>query len=126
MGKVMFSQACVILFTGRERMHPGCTPKYTPWMHHSKGSPFWIHPQEAIPTSGCTPHGCIHCMQPPPWIHPSPPPPLDAPPPDDRRSTGGQYASYWNAFLFKIIFLPVTLFLATFAVRQFLPTFGSP
>ena len=56
--------------------------------------------------------GCAY----PPWIHPTHThldtpwrhtPPTVTPPP---RSTSGQYASYWNAFLFKInLFIPCSL-----------------
>ena len=63
----------------------------------------WMHPPECLPQS-------MHPLQ---WKHHSPvdvhPPdalPVDAPLvyappplPEDRRSTGGRYASYWNTFL---------------------------
>ena len=58
--KVMFSQACLILFT-RGRVHPGCTPPLCCSMNAppccSMDSPPWMHPPTAA------------------WMHP-----LDAPP----------------------------------------------
>ena len=59
----MFSQACVILFTGG-RVHPGCTPRCTPW----------IHPLNA----------------PPPMHPPDAPPPVDALPPVDAQTVNKQ------------------------------------
>lgn len=58
---------------------------------------------DAPPASGCTPHQWMHSL---PAVTASPFLPVDASPlpPEDRWSTGGPYASYWNMYLFKFIF----------------------
>ena len=101
-GSYIFVGVC--LFTGKGRVHPGCTPP--------PPTAAWMHPLME--------HGCLQDATPlprysmdapldaPPCMHPLPPTAawmhyLETPPPCcsmDRRSTGGRYASYWNAFLF--------------------------
>ena len=81
-GKVMFSQASVIMFTGG-----GCMPS----MHWGR------HPPGRHPLGRHSPG------QTPPWADTSPgqtSPPGKHPPPDGYCS--GRYASYWNAFLYFI------------------------
>ena len=87
MGKVISSQASVILSTGE-----GCIQDVT----QTDAPP---------PRPGCNPDGSPDCTRrctpldaPPGWIHP--PPPGWMYPPEDRRSTGGRYASYWNVYFF--------------------------
>ena len=56
--------------------------------------------------------GCIHPTMQWGWrVHPEGGTPIwNAPLPEDRRSTGGRYASYWNAFLFSFCaYLPEVL-----------------
>ena len=86
-GKVMFSQASVILFIGEGACIPACTGQ-TPLCHsmlgyppprpvyvviHHPASAAGIHTPPAQEMLGCTPPGS-HCS--------------------------GRYVSYWNAFLF--------------------------
>ena len=81
MGKEMFSQTCVILFTGG-RVHQGWAPLSSP----SSGC-------TPPPTSGCTPPPSMHLHQ---WTHHHPWMYLLL---EDRRSQGGRNSSYWNAYL---------------------------
>ena len=84
-GKVMFSQVCVILFTGG-------LPS-----HSAKGQ--------------ADSHPSIIGDRSPPHIggniggRPYPPPPLQI------RSTGGRYSSYWNPYLFVRCFWDFTDFI---------------
>ena len=101
----MFSQACVILFTGGECL-PQCMlgdtppPQQTPWSRHSLGVDA---PQSRdTPLEQTPPREQTPPEQTPPW---GGDPPREQTPPHCRAcweiwSTRGQYASYWNAILF--------------------------
>ena len=90
---------------------------YPLWMHHPDAPPLdAFHsgctsldvppPVDTLLPSECTPSGCTPLDASPmctTWMHHSP---VDASPssgctpsPEDRWSTGGQYASRWNAYL---------------------------
>ena len=112
-GKVIFSQASVILFTGGkylgryppDQVHPTGTrytpppqTRYTPLGSGTSpgpGTPPWTRytPQDQVPPwTRYTPSGTRY--------------PFDQVPPRTRyppeiRATGGRYASYWNAFLLQ-------------------------
>ena len=96
-GKVMFSQACVILFTG------GCLPQcmlgYTP---REQTPPGTRHPPAADPPGADTPWQQTHppAADPPPWQQTYIPPKACW----EIRSTRGRYASYWNAILSRKFF----------------------
>ena len=111
-GKVMFLQACVILFGGG-----GCLPQCMLGYHaHTpeQTPPRSRQPPEETPPWEQTPLWSRH---PPKSRHPpeQTPPRADTPPkeqtPPRRRacweiqSTCGRYASYWNAILFIRVFL---------------------
>ena len=88
--KVMFSQACVILFTGGGMHLHRCSmdtppPVDAPPPHIP---PHWMHPPYSPPLMQ---HGCT----PPPLQHGCTPSPRDG-------HCRGRYASYWNAFLYFI------------------------
>ena len=84
--KVMFLQASVILLTGG-----GCLPQCMLGHPPSRHPPWKQTPPEQ------TPHPSRH---PPPPRSRHPPPEADS----SIRSTSGRYASYWNAFLFWVLF----------------------
>ena len=98
--KVMFLQASVILLTGGGVCLSACwdTPSpradtpgadtHHPWSKHHPGADT---PWEQTPPGADTPPGSRHPTG-------SRDPPLEAD--SGIRSTSGQYASYWNAFLF--------------------------
>ena len=75
----MCSQGCLILFTGR-LVHQGCNSTDAP------------RPPLDAPPGYATPHR-MHTQ----WMHPT------TLSPEDRWSTGGRYAFYFNAFLLVII-----------------------
>ena len=135
MGKVIFSQACVILFTGAGRgwqVHPGCTPQMHPLLQHgctpcstdvtpprctpdappccSMDAPPWMHSLldhgwTHLLHHGCTPRCTASSVA---WMHPimqhgGNPFLPQMHPQEDRRSTGGRYASYWNAYLLELV-----------------------
>ena len=82
-GKVMFSQASVILFTrwGSALMHAGIhPPEDTPWADTPQADTPWADTPRADT---------------PPGRHP----PGQTPPPNPPLHCSGRYASYWNAFL---------------------------
>ena len=87
-GKVMLSQASVILFRRGEVCIPACTEADTPWAD----TPLGRHPSRQTPSWADTPPG----RHPPRQTPPSQTPP--GRPPNGHCS--GRYASYWNAFLF--------------------------
>ena len=122
-GKVMFSQASVILFTGRRGVSVADTPGQTPpWADTTQAdTPPGRHLQEDTPPWEDTPLG----RHSPPGKHPpgqTPPGPVHAgihtspaqcmlgytPPAQCLLGydghCSGRYASYWNAFLFTIVF----------------------
>ena len=85
-GKVMFSQACVILFTGG--VSASCWDATLPRKQTPPGS---RHPPDTPQGADTTPRADTSQKQTPP------------PPPEacwEIRSTRGRYASYWNAILF--------------------------
>ena len=124
-GKVIFSQACVILFTGGggvclsacwdttlQTSPPDHAP--TPWEHrHPPGAdtlgaytPQEQTPPQSRPPRADTSHRSRH--PPPPTPGSRTPPPGQNPPPRRRtcweiRSTRWRYASYWNAILFCVM-----------------------
>ena len=125
--KVIFLHLSVILFTGgvsasvhAEIPHPpgADTPRQqtSPGSRHPPGSRHtpWeqTHPPEQTLPWEQTPPGSRHprSRHPPGADTPSPeqtPPRADTPPPGANtgiRSKSSRYASYWNAFLFEIIF----------------------
>ena len=102
-GKVMFSQACVILFTW------GCLPQcmlgyHTPWSRHSPGPDLLgpDTPQDQTPPGSRNPPRSRH--PPGPDTLPGQTPPQSRHSPRracwEIRSTRRRYASYWNAILF--------------------------
>ena len=97
-GKVMFSQASVIL-----SMRGGVPGRLTPWAD-TRHTPLGRHPLwEDPPGQTCTPcpvHAGIYTPLPSAcWdTHPLPSACWDTPPPPDSHCSGW-YASYWNAFL---------------------------
>ena len=123
-GKVIFSQASVILSTGGITWAytppgPGTPPgtRYTPWhqvhpwhQEHPLDQvhpPDQVHPQTRYPArTRYTPLG--PGTPPGPGIPPRPgtPPRTRYPPPSSAcreiQATSGRYASYWNAFLLSI------------------------
>ena len=90
----MFSQACVILFTG------GCLPQCMLGYTHVFPPP----PRADTPPAADTPAADTPPEQTPPWEQtpPSRHPPCRAC--CQIRSTHGRYASYWNAILFCFVF----------------------
>ena len=126
-GKVMFSQACVILLTEgvSASVHAGIPPvppsrhplgadppgADTPW---SKHPPRRRHPPEQTPSQSRHPGADTPQEQTPPRSRH--PPRADTPQSRhplrcracwEIRSTRGRYASYWNAILLKIYTKPV-------------------
>ena len=118
LGKVMFSQACVILFTGGDVCLSACWDTTPPRSRHPTRS---SHPppeqtpptppeQTLSPWEQTPPEQTPPLEQTPPSRHPPP----SRQPPQRRacweiRSTRGRYASYWNAILFRMPFLPKKL-----------------
>ena len=126
--KVMFLQACLILFTGGSTWAgtppgPGTPPRtrYTPKTRYTPRTMYThldqVHPlgsgtpPDQVPPGPSTPPGTRYTPQdqvhPRDQVHPPGPgttPRTRYPPPPKIRSTSGRYASYWNAFLLKILF----------------------
>ena len=110
----MFSQACVILFTG------GCLPQCmlgynSPEQTHTPQEqtppradtpPEQTHPWEQTPPRADTPPGADtpQSRHPPEQTPPRADPPRADTAPNracwEKRSTRGRYTSYWNAILF--------------------------
>ena len=117
-GKVIFSQACVILFTGGCVLSQHALRQTPPWVRHPTQSDT---PQtKYIPGTKYTPPGTKYT---PTVRHPpqsDKPPKLSTPPglstplglstppgtkytaPSEIRSMSGRYASYWNAKLANV------------------------
>ena len=100
-GKVIFSQVCVILFTGgsasvhaRIPPRPGTPPpcracweiRSTRGWYTSYCNAIFFH--RCLSGGGCLPMGRGRCTSPP-----------DTNTPLGKRSTSARYASYWNAFM---------------------------
>ena len=126
--KVIFSQACVILFTeGSASVHAGIPPSGpgtplgagTPQTRHppGPGTPQTRHPQSRHPQTRHPPRPGTPLDQ--------APPDQAAPPPRCRacweiRSTRGRYASYWNAILCcNISTLGLCYFFKRFGIKMF-------
>ena len=84
-----------IMFTGGGGgggYHPGYNPYGCNLLHQMQHRRMHLLWKYAPITSGYIPHQWMYppgwCTT-PAWMHP----------PEDRRSTGGRYASYWNAYL---------------------------
>ena len=113
--KVMFSEACVKISVWMGWHPPDRLGRHAPAGRHPPGQtlPWADTPLGQTPHWADTPLG-RHT-------------PGQTPPAADGYCSRC-YASYWNAFLFKIIFLPVSvaLFLATLKVKISTSTLGSP
>ena len=82
----------VILFRGGGRGASRCIPRiHLPMDAPQDASPSGCNPLDAPPR--CTPHMMHLSSGGTPF-----------PSPEDKRSTGGRYASYWNAYLFNVSF----------------------
>ena len=91
-GKVMFSQACVILFMGGVCL-PQCMLGYTPWEQTpppDQAPPPWD--QAPPPGTRQTPGADTPPTRHPPWCRAC----------WEIRSSRGRYASYWNVILLLI------------------------
>ena len=86
-GKVMFSQLCVILFTGGSvSVHAGIPPPPGADTHPRADTPGADTPSGADTLRADTPPGAYTPRRRACW---------------EIRSTRGRYASYWNAILFE-------------------------
>ena len=91
--KVMFLQASVILLTGG-----GCLPQCMLGHPPEQTPPVEADPPEQTPPRNRHPTQADTLL--PPGADTPPPPEADS----SIRSTSGRYASYWNAFLFGVLF----------------------